>query len=135
MPPPTLSRSLVLAKLFFGFAAASRIEILAELTHGEQRVKDLAEFSGLTRPNTSHQLGQLWDAGLVARRRVGNETHYRLVEGVSEMLSLAETTLENAQQTPGACPRPPGSGALRRPASSTPAQREISSQHDAAQAS
>jgi hypothetical protein len=41
----------------------------------------------------------------VAREKRGREVHYRLVDGVAELLEAADRVLEQAGETVGACPR------------------------------
>jgi hypothetical protein len=41
----------------------------------------------------------------VARERRGREVHYRLVEGVQELLLAADVVLDRAAATVGACPK------------------------------
>lgn len=63
-----------------------RLEILEHLAQGERAVDALAERAGLTVANTSQHLQRLKRAGLVAARRQGRHTHYRLTN--DEVLSL-----------------------------------------------
>lgn len=79
--------------------------IVDQLARGEQRVSDIVAATGLTQPNVSTHLGCLWECGLVARERRGREVHYRLVEGVGELLSAADVVLDRAGETVGACPK------------------------------
>lgn len=101
--------------LFRGFADSSRFAILAELAGGERRVTGIVRATGLRQPNVSAHLACLWECGLVARERRGREVHYRLMDGVSELLAAADAVLEQAGETVGACPRY-GSGSAERAA-------------------
>jgi DNA-binding transcriptional ArsR family regulator len=93
------------ASLFHGFSDHSRLAILEQLTDGPRRVSDIVQATGLAQPNVSAHLACLWDCGLVARQRRGREVHYRLVEGVAELLVAADQVLAVAGETVGACPR------------------------------
>ncbi len=92
------------ATLFHGFSDRNRLRILEELARGERRVSDIVEATGLAQPNVSAHLACLWDCGLVARERRGREVHYRLIEGVAELLEAADRILLTAGDTVGACP-------------------------------
>jgi len=94
------------ARVFAGLASPNRVALAVELAKGATRVKDLARSTGLTQANASHQLGAMWNSGLVARERRGVAVHYRLVNGVTELLSAADEMLERAGTTNGASPRP-----------------------------
>lgn len=96
---------LVRAQLFHGFSDPSRLSIVEALRGGERRVSDLVVASGLTQPNVSMHLGCLWECGLVAREKRGREVYYRLIDGVSELLVVADSILAVAGETVGACPR------------------------------
>lgn len=92
------------AILFRGFADRSRLRLLEQLAAGPRRVLDLVEATGLGQPNVSSHLACLWECGLVARERRGREVHYRLVDGVAELLAAADALLTQAGGTIGACP-------------------------------
>jgi DNA-binding transcriptional ArsR family regulator len=93
------------AVLFHGFSDHSRLTILEQLTDGPRRVSDIVQATGLAQPNVSAHLACLWDCGLVARQRHGREIHYRLIDGVAEILAAADRVLTVAGETVGACPR------------------------------
>ena len=92
------------ATLFHGFSDRNRLRILEQLAGGERRVSDIVEATGLAQPNVSAHLSCLWDCGLVARERHGREVHYRLIEGVAELLEAADRIPLAAGDTVGACP-------------------------------
>ena len=92
------------ATLFHGFSDRNRLRILEQLVNSERRVSDIVEATGLAQPNVSAHLACLWDCGLVARERRGREVHYRLIEGVAELLQAADRILLTAGETVGACP-------------------------------
>jgi DNA-binding transcriptional ArsR family regulator len=90
--------------LLKGLADRSRLSILEHLRLGPSRVSDVVDATGLTQPNVSAHLSCLWDCGLVARERKGREVHYRLVDGVEELLAAADAVVAVAGTTIGACP-------------------------------
>ena len=77
-----------------GFADVSRLRILDALRGGEQRVVDLSEDLGLSRPNTSKHLACLAGCGLIERDKRGREVHCRLSPGVAELLERVDCLLE-----------------------------------------
>jgi DNA-binding transcriptional ArsR family regulator len=91
--------------LFRGLAEPSRLALIEQLAHGDCRVSDLAEATGLSQPNVSKQLACLWDCGLVERERRGREIHYRVVDGLHELLTSADTILALTGDRVMACPR------------------------------
>jgi DNA-binding transcriptional ArsR family regulator len=91
--------------LFRGLAEPSRLALIDQLAGGDRRVSDLAEATGLSQPNVSKQLACLWDCGLVERERRGREIHYRLVDGLQQLLGSADTVLELTGERVMACPR------------------------------
>ena len=92
------------ASLFHGFSDCSRLSIREALAGGPRRVSDIVAATGLAQPNVSTHLACLWECGLVARERRGREVHYRLVEGVAELLAAADGILARAGDTVGAGP-------------------------------
>jgi DNA-binding transcriptional ArsR family regulator len=91
--------------LFRGLSEPSRLALIEQLARGDRRVSDLAVATGLTQPNVSKQLACLWDCGLVERERRGREIHYRLVDGLQELLSSADSVLELTGERVMTCPR------------------------------
>ncbi|MGZ4416019.1 MAG: ArsR/SmtB family transcription factor [Gaiellaceae bacterium] len=61
-------------------AEPTRIKLLDRLRASEATVQELADAVGSTQQNVSKHLGVLADAGIVARRREGSFTHYRVVD-------------------------------------------------------
>jgi DNA-binding transcriptional ArsR family regulator len=100
-------RSLGLkAKLFRGFADASRLAILDALKAGPLSVSELVEATGLSQPNASNHLACLHDCGLVAREQRGRFVHYRLSdERVGQVLRLTEELLADVAMGVYACTR------------------------------
>ena len=63
--------------LFRSLADPTRRAIFERLaTGGEQTVRALTDFAGVSQPAVSKHLAQLKSAGLVRDRRAGRETHY-----------------------------------------------------------
>lgn len=93
------------AVLLHGLADHSRLALIALLADGDQRVSDLTAASGLTQSNVSKHLACLWDCGLVERERHGREIHYRLVDGLADLLRAADRVLERSGDRVQACPR------------------------------
>lgn len=89
--------------LFRGFADANRLRIIEQLTEGQQRVADVVSATGLAQPNVSAHLSCLRDCGLVERERRGREAHYRLAEGVIELLGAADAILARTGERVDAC--------------------------------
>jgi DNA-binding transcriptional ArsR family regulator len=90
---------------FRGLAEPSRLALIEQLARGDRRVSDLAEATGFAQPNVSKQLACLWDCGLVERERRGREIHYRLVDGLEELLLAADGVLARTGERVVACPR------------------------------
>ncbi|WP_217914787.1 ArsR/SmtB family transcription factor [Miltoncostaea marina] len=102
MPPDQLTARSV---LFHGFSDPSRLAIIEALRRGGRRATDLARDAGLSQPNASAHLACLRECGLVTSERRGREVHYRLLEGVDELLSLADRLVEQAGGAVEACSR------------------------------
>lgn len=66
------------AELFGLMAAPARLRILVALSHGELNVSELLARIGGAQPSMSQHLGQLYRAGLLARRRAGAQVYYRV---------------------------------------------------------
>lgn len=77
IPAPLLP---ALAARFRALADPVRLELLDQLADGERCVGDLVRATGRSQPNVSRQLACLARAGLVAPRRDGNRTWYRIVD-------------------------------------------------------
>jgi ArsR family transcriptional regulator, arsenate/arsenite/antimonite-responsive transcriptional repressor len=81
--PEAAARSLPvepITRLFRALGDATRVRIVALLSHGELCVCHVQEALGLTQPNASRQLGILKNAGVVRSRREGTWTYYELAE-------------------------------------------------------
>ena len=102
-PVPRASLDLT-AKLFRGFADASRLSILAVLRSGERCVSELVEATGLTQSNVSGHLTCLRDCGLVVSRQDGRFVYYRLADPqVEAVLAGADAILAGLAGRIAAC--------------------------------
>jgi DNA-binding transcriptional ArsR family regulator len=76
----------LIARRFRAIGDATRIRILDRLQDGEASVQELTALVGSTQQNVSKHLGVLAAAGIVARRRQGGYTLYRVADdGVYEL--------------------------------------------------
>jgi DNA-binding transcriptional ArsR family regulator len=97
-PKPTLSREALdlLARRFRALGDGTRLALLQALFEQERTVQDLCALTQTTQANASKHLALLFEQGLVARRRDGLYTHYRIADATLEPLcrlvcgSLAE---------------------------------------------
>ena len=78
------------------------MRIVCELLDGEQNVGQLTERVGASQPNLSQHLATLYRCGILARRRVGAQVHYRIASDRVRLLCEA-VLAEQAHQ--GATPR------------------------------
>ncbi len=94
------------AKLFRGFADASRLFILDALCQGERTVSDLVQTTGFTQPNVSNHLSCLRDCGLVTVRQQGRFSYYSLSDNrVAKLLLLADELLADVARGVYECTR------------------------------
>ena len=68
--------------LFTALADPGRLAILYLLKDGPAVVSEIALKTGLKQSNASKQLSVLYDAGLLARERVGNQIRYSIGDAV-----------------------------------------------------
>lgn len=61
-------------------ATPTRLRIVCALVPGERNVGALAEAVGTSQPNVSRHLGEMRRGGVLARRRSGLHTFYRLAD-------------------------------------------------------
>lgn len=82
--PPSLAPKRVLyahfAEVAKSLASAPRLELLELLAQREQTVEELVSTTGLPLANVSQHLQHLRRSGLVANRRHGKHSHYRLAD-------------------------------------------------------
>jgi DNA-binding transcriptional ArsR family regulator len=85
----------ILARLFDGFANATRLSILLLLSRrGEMCVGDLVEEVGAPQPRVSDHLRCLGRCGYVQVRREGRHAYYSIADDrVLEVLRLGESAL------------------------------------------
>ncbi len=77
LPPEIIE---LIARRFRVLADPTRIRILERLRDGETGAHELCEIVGSTQQNVSKHLTVLADAGIVARRREGALTLYRVID-------------------------------------------------------
>jgi DNA-binding transcriptional ArsR family regulator len=86
----------LIAERFRTLGEPTRIKLLDRLREGEATVLELTGLIGTTQQNVSKHLGVLQRAGIVARRKQGNFSYYRIIdEGV---LLLCEDVCGSLQQ-------------------------------------
>jgi DNA-binding transcriptional ArsR family regulator len=86
----------LVAERFRTLSEPTRIKLLDRLREGEASPLELTELIGTTQQNVSKHLGVLQRAGIVARRKQGNFSYYRIIdEGV---FSLCEAVCGSLQQ-------------------------------------
>jgi ArsR family transcriptional regulator, cadmium/lead-responsive transcriptional repressor len=105
-PPtqPNTGRFELTAKLFRGFADASRLAILEALVDRERCVSELVELTGLSQSNASGHLACLKECGLVEARQDGRFVYYRLADPkVAVMLVGADAILGRLADRIAAC--------------------------------
>jgi len=97
-PKTRLSREALelVAQRFRALGDATRLALLHGLFEQERTVQELCELTGATQANASKHLALLLEQGLVARRRDGFYTRYRINDATLQGLcglvcaSLAE---------------------------------------------
>jgi DNA-binding transcriptional ArsR family regulator len=70
----------LIAERFRALGEPTRIKLLDRLRAGEAPVLELAAAVATTQQNASKHLGLLQHAGLVARRKEGNFSYYRIAD-------------------------------------------------------
>lgn len=70
----------LIAERFRALAEPTRIKLLDRLREGEASVLELTALVGSTSQNVSKHLNLLQQAGIVARRRQGNFSYYRIAD-------------------------------------------------------
>jgi DNA-binding transcriptional ArsR family regulator len=91
------------ARFFHGLSDGSRVAILEELRGGERRVVDLVAATGLSQPNVSKHLRCLLGCGLVERDQRGREAYYSLIDGLAELLAIADDLLARVASDIAGC--------------------------------
>jgi DNA-binding transcriptional ArsR family regulator len=86
----------LLARRFRALGDATRLALVQALFEAERTVQELCAMTGTSQANASKHLALLFEQGLVARRRDGQFTRYRIADPTLEQLcrlvcgSLAE---------------------------------------------
>lgn len=94
------------AKLFRGFADASRLSIVEALRSSPLTVNQIAAATGLSQPNTSSHLACLRDCGLVTSEQQGRYVRYQLSDRrVEALLRLADEVLADVARGVYECTR------------------------------
>jgi len=82
----------VAAQIFLTLGTPQRLRLLSGLCQGEKSVNALVAETGTTQSNVSQHLAHLYRAGLVARRRDGQQVFYRIHNERAAMLCRAVCT-------------------------------------------
>ncbi|NNE91004.1 MAG: winged helix-turn-helix transcriptional regulator [Verrucomicrobiales bacterium] len=79
---PKLDRTALekVAKVFSAFSDATRLAILQELMGGQRTVGELVDEVGGSQGNVSKQLQLLHEAGLLERKKEGNQVIYSIAD-------------------------------------------------------
>jgi DNA-binding transcriptional ArsR family regulator len=78
-PPAQAERVFeVAAELFSLMSTPIRLKIISALCRGEKPVSELLAEIATTQPNMSQHLNQLYRAGILGRRREGQQIVYRV---------------------------------------------------------
>jgi ArsR family transcriptional regulator len=99
-----------MAEKFRLLADATRLAILRTLMQrGEQNVGQVVRATGRSQANVSKHLKQLTEAGMLARRKVGLQVFYRLIDPVVDKLChlVCDAVLSEQGGQPGRQPSPP----------------------------
>ncbi len=105
MTQTTLLDSRVRARFFHGLADPSRLAILDALREGERAAGEIATAAGLSPSSASRHLACLKDCGLVEARQDWRRVHYRLAEGVAELLLVNDRFIDRVAERVAACDR------------------------------
>ncbi|HEY4082244.1 MAG TPA: metalloregulator ArsR/SmtB family transcription factor [Burkholderiaceae bacterium] len=82
----------IAAELFSLMSAPIRLKIISSLCAGEKTVSDLLGEIETTQPNMSQHLSQLYRAGVLARKRAGQQMIYSINNERAAMLCRAVCT-------------------------------------------
>jgi DNA-binding transcriptional ArsR family regulator len=85
----------LIAERFGALAEPTRIKLLDRLHEGEATVLELTELVGTTQQNVSKHLNLLQNAGIVARRKHGNFSYYRIAD--ETVFALCEAVCGSVQ--------------------------------------
>jgi DNA-binding transcriptional ArsR family regulator len=70
------------ARYFSVLGEPTRLRILHTLCQEERCVSDILKVTGLAQANVSRHLGLMYQAGMLSRRREGNQIFYRVADPV-----------------------------------------------------
>ncbi len=70
------------ARYFSVLGEPTRLRILHTLCQEERCVSDILKLTGLAQANASRHLGLMYQAGMLSRRREGNQIFYRVADPV-----------------------------------------------------
>ena len=94
---PLSERALELvAHRFKLLSEPTRLRLLQLLMGGEKSVNELVSATHTTQANVSKHLGILADGGLVARRKVGVSTYYRIAD--QSIVTLCDLVCQSLQE-------------------------------------
>lgn len=93
----------LIADRFHALAEPTRIKLLDRLREGEATVLELTALVGTTQQNVSKHLNLLQRSGIVARRKRGNFSHYRIAD--ETVYDLCETVCGSLQSRADALAR------------------------------
>jgi DNA-binding transcriptional ArsR family regulator len=96
----------VRARFFHGLSDPSRLALLDALRAGELTAGEVAARAGISPSSASRHLACLKDCGLVEARQEWRHVHYRLTDGVSELLEVSDGFIERVAERVTACTRP-----------------------------
>lgn len=96
--PQPLSEPLIalIARRFRVLGEPMRIRLLDALRGREASVRDLVEVTGASQQNVSKHLGVLLEAGIVGRRKDGNQVFYEIAD--EEIFRLCEQVCGGLQR-------------------------------------
>ena len=98
----------LIADRFRALAEPTRIKLLDRLREGEATVLQLTELVGTSQQNVSKHLNLLQRTGIVARRRQGNFSYYRIAD--ETVYALCEVVCGSLQSRFDALRRVAGAG-------------------------
>lgn len=94
---PMSDRALeLIAHRFKMLAEPTRLRLLQLLMNGEKSVNELVSATNTTQANVSKHLGILADGGLVARRKAGVSTLYRIAD--PSLITLCDLVCRSLQE-------------------------------------
>jgi DNA-binding transcriptional ArsR family regulator len=99
---PMIDAELIplLTERFKALADVGRLTLLAALQRGERSVGELAVLTRRSQPNVSQQLASLAHAGLVAARREGTKSYYRIADATVTRIcdAVCESVVASARR-------------------------------------